>query len=154
MKMLTGDLIALAKAGEFDVIIHGCNCFCTMKKGIAKAIAEAFPEAFEADLTTEKGNRNKLGTYSLASVGKLTIINAYTQFNWHGNGRKADYYAIKQVFERIAKDFPDKRIGYPKIGAGLAGGDWAVIYPLICEALSMCDHTLVVFNDNNSFSKL
>ncbi len=154
MKTLIGDLIALAKAGDFDVIVHGANCFCTMRKGIAKTISEVFPEALAVDLKTIKGDPNKLGTYSSATVGKLTIVNAYTQFDWRGKGRKADYDAIKRVFEHIANDFPNKRIGYPKIGAGLAGGDWQVIYPLICRALSKCDHTLVEFDTSIPTEKI
>lgn len=39
---VNGDLIKLAKRGEFDVIGHGCNCFCTMGAGIAPQMAEAF----------------------------------------------------------------------------------------------------------------
>ena len=35
MKIIKGNLISLALAGEFEVIIHGCNCFCTMGAGIA-----------------------------------------------------------------------------------------------------------------------
>ena len=38
MKIIKGDLIKLALQGEFDVIVHGCNCFCTMGAGIAKSI--------------------------------------------------------------------------------------------------------------------
>lgn len=147
ISIISGDLITLAKAGKFDVIVHGANCFCTMKKGIAKAIIDAFPEARDVDLATEKGKREKLGTYSSVQVGDLTIVNAYTQFNWRGKGCKADYDAIKRVFTRIANDFPNQRIGYPKIGEGLAGGDWDVIYPLICHALSGCSHTLVEFDE-------
>lgn len=45
MNIVHGDLIQLALAGQFDVIIHGCNCFCTMGAGIAKAIRQEFPEA-------------------------------------------------------------------------------------------------------------
>ncbi len=30
MKMVKGDLLALADAGEFDIIMHGCNCFNVM----------------------------------------------------------------------------------------------------------------------------
>ena len=30
MKTIEGNLISLAKAGQFDVIVQGCNCFCTM----------------------------------------------------------------------------------------------------------------------------
>ena len=36
--IVQGNLIALADAGQIDVLIHGCNCFCTMGAGIAKDI--------------------------------------------------------------------------------------------------------------------
>jgi hypothetical protein len=41
-KEIKGDLIALALAGEFSVIAHGCNCFSTQKSGIAKYMVEHF----------------------------------------------------------------------------------------------------------------
>lgn len=148
MQTVRGDLIALAKQGEFDVIVHGCNCFCTMGAGIAKLIRQEFPEAYEADLATEKGNRAKLGTYSTAKVElpdtTLQIINGYTQYNWRGAGVKADYDAITHLFAALKKDFAGKRIGYPLIGAGLAGGDWRLIAAIIDEQLAGEDHTLVV----------
>jgi O-acetyl-ADP-ribose deacetylase (regulator of RNase III) len=149
MKTIEGDLIKFALAGQFDVIIHGCNCFCTMGAGIAKSIKSEFPEAFEADLRTEKGSKQKLGSYSQATVtrnGKsLTIINAYTQFHWSGQGFIADYDAIRRVFSQLKAEFGDSRIGYPMIGAGLAGGDWAVISQIIDSELSGSNHTLVKF---------
>lgn len=117
MRVVNGDLIKLAQAGEFDVIVHGCNCFCTMGAGIAKAIKSAFPAAFQADLQTPNGDKAKLGTYSSAVIetgyGQLTVINAYTQFNWRGNGNKADYDAIRNVFRQLRSDFSGKRIGFP-----------------------------------------
>jgi len=61
MKKISGDLIQLAKNGQFDLIAHGCNCFCTMGAGIAKAVKEVFPAAFEADEATQRGDRAKLG---------------------------------------------------------------------------------------------
>lgn len=30
LKHSSGDLIAQAKKGKYDVIVQGCNCFCTM----------------------------------------------------------------------------------------------------------------------------
>ena len=82
MNIVTGDLIKLALEGNFDVIIHGCNCFGTMGAGIAKTIKAEFPEAYKADLATEKGDKSKLGTYSTAKVTKnghvITVVNAYT----------------------------------------------------------------------------
>lgn len=41
-KEIKGDLIKLALEGEFDVIAHGCNCFCTMGAGIAVAMKNTF----------------------------------------------------------------------------------------------------------------
>ncbi|MFG0262040.1 MAG: macro domain-containing protein [Novipirellula sp. JB048] len=150
MKSVEGDLLKLASEGVFDVIVHGCNCHCTMGAGIAKSIRDRFPAAYQADLATTKGDRGKLGTYSSAPVTagqhRFVIVNAYTQFDFSGPGVKADYDAIGRVFQRIGSDFTGQRIGYPKIGAGLAGGDWATIAAIIDEALDGEDHTLVVFN--------
>ncbi len=148
MKTIEGDLIGLAKEGEFDVIVHGCNCFCTMDAGIAKLIAKAFPSAVLADGKTEEGDKEKLGTITTAEemfgMHQLTIVNAYTQFDYKGGGQLVDYDAITSCFERIAEAFGDRRIGYPKIGAGMAGGDWDEIAARIDRALAECDHRLVV----------
>ena len=43
MNTIKGDLIDLAIEGKFDLIVHGCNCFNTMGKGIAKSIRQNFP---------------------------------------------------------------------------------------------------------------
>lgn len=148
MNKITGDLIALAQAGEFDVIIHGCNCFCTMGAGIAKIIKKEFPEAYHADLNTLSGDKEKLGTYSEANIIRddcnFIILNAYTQFNWRGQGIKADYHAIRNVFKRVKQNFPTAKIAYPMIGAGLAKGDWNMIATIIDQELGDLDHRLVV----------
>ena len=149
MKIIKGDLIKLALQGKFDVIIHGGNCLCNMGAGIAKMIKSKFPEAYEADCNTKKGSKEKLGTYSYATIArngnKITVINAYTQHDYKGLGMKADYDAIRSVFKKIKSNFSGKRIGYPKIGAGLARGDWSQISKIIDEELINEDHTLVEF---------
>nr|WP_275116218.1 macro domain-containing protein [Aliiroseovarius subalbicans] len=130
-------------AGDFDVIVHGCNCFGTMGAGIAQAIAAQVPEALEADLATPLGNPAKLGTISTATHGALTIVNAYTQFRPAGPAPLVDLDAVSRTFDVIATRFPTARIGYPLIGAGLAGGNWNHIAPRINTALSGLDHCLV-----------
>jgi len=149
MKEIEGDLIQLAIEGQFDLIIHGCNCQCQMGKGIALTIKKKFPKAYEADCETEKGSREKLGTFSSASVKmnetEFTIINAYTQYHWRGAGVKADYDAIRRVMRAVKQQYSGKRIGYPLIGAGLAGGDWSEISKIIEDELSGENHTLVRF---------
>ena len=61
MRIVKGDIIGLAKNGIFNVIIHGANCQNTMGSGVAKQIKEHFPGAYDADLRTTKGDREKLG---------------------------------------------------------------------------------------------
>ena len=149
MNVIKGDLLKLALDGRFDVIVHGCNCQCQMGKGIALSIKHKFPEAYEADLKTPRGDRAKLGTISVARVERpsatFDVVNAYTQFHWRGDGVLADYDAIRSAFKEIKRRFTGKRIGYPKIGAGLAKGDWPTIAKIIDEALAGEDHTLVEF---------
>lgn len=149
MKTVEGDLIKLALMGKFDVIVHGCNCFNTMGAGIARSIKAHFPEAFYADLATNKGSKEKLGTISSARIhgdeGHLDVVNAYTQFRYRGTGPKVDYAAVESCFSLVAKNYPNARIGYPAIGAGLAGGDWTKIAKIIDMSLEGLDHTLVIF---------
>lgn len=150
MKIVRGDLIRLALAGHFDVIVHGCNCMCAMGAGIAKGIKAAFPEAYAADRVTAKGAREKLGTISTARIERdgrvLDVVNGYTQYDWRGKGPLVDYEAVRSVMREVAARFAGRRIGYPRIGAGLAGGDWAKIAALIDEELAGQDHTLVEYD--------
>lgn len=149
MRVVEGDLIGLALHGAFDVIVHGCNCFCTMGAGIARSIQMQFPEACAADLMTTRGDRNKLGYFSSATVTEnghnIIIINGYTQFQPSGTLPLVDYDAVERLFKKIKKEFSGKRIGYPKIGAGRAGGDWQKIEQIINRELVLEDHTLVIY---------
>ena len=150
MKTINGDIIVLAKQGKFDVLVHGCNCFNSMGAGVARQIKNTFPAAWHADQETQKGDRDKLGTYTQASVKlekgrELIVVNAYTQYHYSGGGKLVDYDALGRVFEAIARDFPGKHIAYPAIGAGLAGGDWDKISVLIDNALAKHEHTLVLY---------
>lgn len=149
MKVVKGNLIKLAARGEFDVIAHGCNCFCAMGAGIARDIKSEFSAAFEADQRTVKGDRGKMGTCSVAHcvVGDVTVVvvNAYTQYHWAGEGVLADYPSIRSCMRFIKERFAGKRIGLPRIGAGLARGDWDTIVGIIQDELGHEDVTIVEF---------
>ena len=127
MKIIKGDLIDLAERGMFDIIVHGCNCFNTMGSGIARQLKTRYPQVYIADLKTEKGSIEKLGTFSFSECGGLTVINAYTQhtYNLPKEGRDLfNYSAFMKVLYKLAQTY-DKpnRFGFPMIGCGLAGGD-------------------------------
>jgi len=157
MKTVRGDLIELTREGHFDVIIHGCNCFHVMGAGVAKQISDTFPEALFFDKLTSKGSREKLGTVSVADIpighpkfynkyDNVHIVNAYTQFNY-GTKIQVNYEAVRSCFKTIKELYPNVncRIGYPRIGAGLAGGDWNIISKIIDEELQGLNHTLVEY---------
>ena len=59
--------------------------------------------------------------------------------------RRVEYPAVRSCMASIKERFAGSRIGYPRIGAGLAGGDWSVIREIIVEELAGEDHTLVEF---------
>jgi len=148
MREIDGNLITLAQAGEFDVITHGCNCFCTMGSGIAPQIKKAFPAAWEYDLKTDKGDIQKLGTYSYGQdVVKnnkfLTIINSYTQYHYDASKKPLDYEALTLCMRKINHNFKGKSIGLPLIGCGLAGGDWQRVKSIIERELSDMDVCIV-----------
>ena len=163
-----GDLIALAKEGKFDVIVHGCNCMSTMGAGIAPQMAKAFGcDQFEME--TWGRDINKLGNidYQTFVLGEnaiwsledfknnrnepeLTVVNAYTQHNYgrnHKDGAIApfDYEAFTLCMRKINSVFGGKHIGLPQIGAGLAGGDWTKIEEIIKRELYLCTITVVIY---------
>lgn len=153
MKVIRGNLLALAQAGRFDVIVHGCNCRHAMGAGIAERIKNTFPAAFAADLSTPYGAQ-KLGQISTAETDcnghRLTVVNAYTQDDWQGDGVLLDYGALRRAMREVKRRFGGKRIAYPKIGAGLARGDWAKIAAVIDEELAGETHTLVEYGGTDT----
>lgn len=165
-KEITGNLITLAKAGQFDVIVHGCNCWCTMGAGIAPQMADAFGvDKYPLEAPVWAGDINKLGQieyfwvnpknkkHSLYQSEEYSIapVNAYTQFDLgrnHKDGKAipVDYEAIALCMRKMNYIFKGKTIGLPQIGCGLAGGDWNTVKAIIKDNLPDCDTTVVIYD--------
>jgi O-acetyl-ADP-ribose deacetylase (regulator of RNase III) len=131
LKHAQGNLIDLAEAGKFDVIIHGCNCFNTMGGGIAREIAQRYPEAAKADRSTVSGNIDKLGSYTVWETGSFCIVNAYTQYNMSTGEDVFEYEAFGVLIRKFVHIFAGCNIGIPYIGMGLAKGDKELIMSYI-----------------------
>jgi O-acetyl-ADP-ribose deacetylase (regulator of RNase III) len=129
LKHTKGNLLDLAEAGEFDVVIHGCNCFNTMGGGIAREIRERYPSVARADKMTVDGDYNKLGNWTSEDVTtkdnivKFTILNCYTQYNMSRGTDVFEYTAFELILQKLCYGYGTKRIGLPYIGVGLAGGN-------------------------------
>jgi len=128
MKKVQGDLLQMFEDGDFNIIVHGCNCHHNMSGGIAAQIAERYPQVLKADNLTTYGMEGKLGMFTRAYLNeKQTIINAYTQFY---PGADARLGAIHKSFVQLSLvltklDFQqDVSIGIPMIGCGIGGLIW------------------------------
>lgn len=167
-KEVEGDLIKLAQQGKFDVITHGCNCFCQMGAGIAPQMAKAFGcDKFPKEAPEFKGDINKLGTIDYLTHTRaggtsefdvfdfdLTVVNSYTQYHYgrnHKDGvaKPIDYEALTLCMRKINHTFKGKRIGLPGlIGCGLAGGDPNIVNQILKEELKDCNVFIVYLPKN------
>lgn len=130
-------------------------------------IAVLFKTVFGADkLRLEspsfKGDYNKLGQidYGSITVGKdyihkigsvqeemveakkIMVVNCYTQYHYGGQ-IPLDYDALRLCMRKLNHTFKGKHILSPKIGCGLAGGDWNVVKEIIKKELKDCNITIV-----------
>lgn len=165
---IEGNLIELALDDTFDVIAHGCNCFCVQKKGLAVDMVKHFKtDTFEMERYGWRGDINKLGTIDFgvfALIDKkavtikaapvhlkdvhLVVANCYTQYMWarHNNQKPLDYEAITLCMRKLNKMFSGKHIGLPRIGCGLAGGDWSIVSKIMYSEFQDCNVTIVNYN--------
>jgi O-acetyl-ADP-ribose deacetylase (regulator of RNase III) len=170
-KEISGDLVELAKQGMFDVVAHGCNCFCTMGAGIAPLMDKAFSAGqFPMERPTEKGNLKKLGNIDVGSTyihpdGRsisythhrldhrrlqegfkhVEIVNCYTQYDFGVHKKPLSYAALELCLHKMNYEFKGKHIGLPQIGCGLAGGNWERVKKIIQETLTLCNVTVVIY---------
>ena len=157
---IKGDLITLALDNKFDAIVHGVNCFCKQKSGIAAAMVKVFKTDQFLYEKIGVGDYNKLGMIDWACYNmirpkqpqmltgelhntvlkksdlhplEMYVINAYTQYMYATDGNKhpLDYGAVELCFKKINHIFKGYNIGIPYIGAGKAGGDWNLIWDII-----------------------
>lgn len=143
---IKGDLFAT----DAQVIAHGCNTLGSMGAGVAKIIAAHYPEVLDPyrELCDRYRDRRRalLGQLQMLEVTPVPaapnvrhIANLFTQLDIGTHKRQVDYEAVRQALaalrDRLAtSDFAAvTRIAMPRIGAGLAGGDWSVLRAIIDE---------------------
>ena len=126
------------------------NIFHAFGAGIALAIKNKYPEAYNADLDTIKGDRVKIGTFSWAKTrdGKV-ICNLYAMKGLGTGQRQLDYEAfyscLEQIRDLIKNSTKSYKIGIPyKIGCDLAGGSRAVVESMINDIFGESDIPVII----------
>lgn len=124
------------------VIAHGCNCSGGFASGFAKEVTRIYPAAREAYLRkfAHEGGGWSLGDVQVVEVEssgfRRRIANCATQqrYGRPDQGPYVSYDAIRAVVRGLLKEFP-QGLAMPKIGAGLAGGNWDIIEQIINEEI-------------------
>jgi O-acetyl-ADP-ribose deacetylase (regulator of RNase III) len=152
VEIVQGNLITIAKDGEFDVIAHGCNCFCLQGAGIAEQMSMTFntsdPKLYPLEHQKLMGDINKLGQVqaSIHSVAYHTkyveVVNCYTQFQ---PGRDISYEALTLCMKKLNHYYKGKKLGLPLIGCGIAGGKWSVVKDIFEKEFVDCNVTIVEY---------
>lgn len=153
MNIVNGNLVSLSQEGHFDVIFHACHCQCYMYSGVAKAISDTYPEAFEADRRTRKDDTTKLGGYTHAvcqtlAGDPLVIFNLYVQryygrLHYQQNAYRYDLLAqsLSAVHRRVGNR--NLRFGFPQIGGQRGKADIEKVNQTIVASLPGENLTLV-----------
>ena len=128
---------------DLKYIIHGVNCQNVMGSGVARSIYETYPEvkekyhAYASQHQSSLYNQKQLlgEIQSVRSRGKI-IYNCFTQLNFGNDGKRyVNYKAIVDCFKRLTESLEGETIAIPKIGSGLAAGDWNLIEQLINDTV-------------------
>lgn len=140
MIYLNGNLLSVKNG----IIAHGCNAQGVMGSGVAKQIADTYPDAliqYKADVSKWvdesliRSRAHLLGRVSLwSNSDNFAIASMITQENYGKDGRKyVSYDAMDAAFASLAKAAAsvNMSINIPLIGAGLGGGNWKIIESII-----------------------
>jgi O-acetyl-ADP-ribose deacetylase (regulator of RNase III) len=118
-----------------DAFGHGCNCQKRMASGVAAAVRKTYYEMVQADLDDRFTPEERLGTARVVKLsnGKLGF-NIYSQFRYGTDRIQVDYAALETGVKSVCDglvSFGKKTLALPKIGCGLAGGDWNVVSKIL-----------------------
>lgn len=124
------------------IIAHGCNTRGAFNAGVAGAIRRRLPKAYDAYARAHSEGRLKLGSViwsdPQADPHGRYVAHCITQRSFGRSGhRYVDYDAVLSCMRQVAA-FAKARnvdtVAMPAIGAGLGGGDWAILEEIIAEA--------------------
>lgn len=152
MKIIYGNILS-EKRG---IIVHGVNSRGVMGAGVALAVKQNYPQAFndyQKRCYMSSNINTLLGEIVTTRVSEnLFIVNAFTQINYgvYHAWTQDNYNAVKSCFFKvnvIAKHF-NLPVFFPMIGSGYGKGDWLQIKEIILNTLdAQIDKTLYILQE-------
>lgn len=149
----SGDATAPIGVGH-KIIAHICNDIGGWGKGFVVAISRRWSEP-EADYRRWYAERDQndfgLGAIRVVSVAfDLSVANMIGQrdIKRHGGSPPIRYDAVRSCLQALRESAHSltATIHMPRIGCGLAGGDWAQVESIIQDELSNHDIAVTVYD--------
>ena len=141
IKYIKGDATEPIIIGDkYSVICHCCNALGAWGKGFVVPLGQKYPIAREKYLKFIKMTKeeNRFGSVSFAkATDNIIVANIIGQYNIYPKDGKIplDYEALEKGFRSVIEMFQTNNIPLtvhmPKIGCGLAGGDWNRVEEII-----------------------
>ncbi|MGE7840657.1 macro domain-containing protein [Lysinibacillus sp. NPDC093712] len=150
INIVKGDILNTDK----EIIGHQVNCLGVMGAGLAKQIKSKYSETFfEYKKICDEHTDNRedlMGHVYMAhnSNGKI-IANIFSQLDVGRNERKTDYKKLKEGLKKVCKYAKENNLSVAlpyRIGCGLAGGNWNIVYKIIDSVFEEYEVTLYEFS--------
>ncbi len=153
IRYVQGDATAPEGTG-LKIIAHVCNDAGAWGAGFVMALSRRWPEP---EAAYRKWHQIRaINDFGLGAVQMVTVspdIQVANMVGQHGAGYAGSrppvrYEAIGRALGQLARNAgthagrPAASVHMPRIGCGLAGGDWGCIEPLILDRL--CSHAIWV----------
>ena len=162
VSIVKGSVLSKTTSSSVELVVQQINCLGVMGAGLAKCVRN--------DITDEKFENYKqlcIKTPAKDLLGKVLLIpsksvknriyaNIFAQENIGTYQRQTDYTALKTGLAKINKLAKDKgyRVKLPyKLGCGLAGGNWNIVYSIINEVCDTSFTTIYKLDSSESIKE-
>lgn len=163
----TGDATEASRDGA-GIITHICNDIGRWGRGFVVAVSRRWPQPEARYRAWHRGeppaeDEERSGTFQLGEVQYVTvedgliIANLIGQHDIRriGGHPPVRYQAIRAGLEKIAEKARqlDTAVAMPRIGAGLAGGDWKTIETIVENTLAAAGVRTLVYTLKDETAK-
>ncbi|HKQ05493.1 MAG TPA: macro domain-containing protein [Blastocatellia bacterium] len=155
IRFTTGNLLD----ADVEAVVNTVNTFGVMGKGIALMFKERFPENYKAYAAACKAGKVKIGEMFVTSVdelkGRRWVINFPTKEHWRPPTKLEWVRMGLAALKEVIRDKQIRSIAIPPLGCGNGGLDWAVVRPLIEEALGgLEDVDIIIYEPTTQYQNV
>lgn len=154
IRYLVGDATRPDVMG-LKIIAHCCNNAGLWGAGFVMALSRRWKAPFAVFDKAHSEKRDLLGSFQLAPVETdIIVCNIIGQHgtSWDDMGNPpVRYEALRKGFHDLAEQIrslikPTPSVHMPRLGCGLAGGQWHIVEKIIQEELSARDIAVFVYD--------